>query len=188
MRCQERECTLTMKNMDETALSVPRQDIAHNIGTIEKKRRRPLSTCTHRHGSCVNVREGVGRQMQDVGVQTHQMQHDTQQVSTSARKRSLPLRVLMVSARPQTRSHSIPKVKMTHIQSKRRLLRIQKTLLQLPSAAEIAQHEVAYLKFKYASGPNDQLLLLLNWRSPGFNRCDVSGECWRSHFQSQTDR
>ena len=36
------------------------------------------------------------------------------------------LQILRKSARPQTCSHSIPKVKMTHIQAKRRLLSMRK--------------------------------------------------------------
>ena len=52
-----------------------------------------------------------------------------------------------------------------------------KTLLQLPPAAEIAQHEVAYLKFTCASGPNDQFLIFLALEKPRFTRCDVSGNC-----------
>ena len=41
-----------------------------------------------------------------------------------------------------------------------------KALLQLPSAADIAQHEIAYLMFKCASGPNDQFLISLAREKP----------------------
>ena len=93
--------------------------------------------------------------MQDVGVQTHQMQHDTQQVRTSARKRSLPCaktdevstpaNLFPLVAESQDDTHTIEEATAANT----------KTLLQLPSAAEIEQYEVAYLKFKCASGPND---------------------------------
>ena len=65
--------------------------------------------------------------MQDFGVQTHQMQRGT------------------LDSESQDDTHTIEEATAAHT----------KTLLQLPSAAEIAQHEVAYLKFTCTSGPND---------------------------------
>ena len=126
MRCQEPECTLYKEIwtrphsplLDTTSPAISVQlkssDVVHSPFAITDMGRMSMS-----------ARSFIGR-CKTLAFKRTRCNKTRNRFALRRGNGVFDLQILMKSARPQTCSHSIPRVKVTHIQSKKRLVRIQK--------------------------------------------------------------